>query len=106
MIIDHFRKKKTVSLDFLVEETGFDPVAREEGNPEARLLGKEVMKLLSKLDNQYREIITLRFFDGLSPKEIATILNTSSNVISVRLHRAIEKLRSQKPELFSDISFE
>lgn len=105
-IIDYFRKKKAVSLDTMMEDTGFDPAEKEIGDPETRLLGKEVMKLLSKLDNQYREIITLRFVDGLTPKEIAEVLHTSPNVVSVRLHRAIEKLRSQAPELFSDISFE
>jgi DNA-directed RNA polymerase specialized sigma24 family protein len=35
----------------------------------------------------------MRFVDDLKPKEIAEILNLSPNVVSVRLNRAIEKLR-------------
>ena len=35
----------------------------------------------------------MRFIDELSPKEIAAILGVSENVVSVRIHRGIKKLR-------------
>jgi len=35
----------------------------------------------------------MRHIDGLSVKEIASLIHETENVVSVRIHRAIEKLK-------------
>src|SRR3989338_6794701 len=49
---------------------------------------------LKKLDEPCREAVTLRFVEGFSPKEIAAMVGESENVVSVRIHRGILKLRA------------
>ena len=49
--------------------------------------------LLSELPIVYREVLTLRFVDGLGPKEISELIEESENVVSVRIHRALKLLK-------------
>jgi len=92
-VTDWYRKKKTVSLDALNEE-GFD--ASDETakiSPTDRLEVERIIEKSAKLEEKYREVIILRFVNDLSVTEIAALLGEKENNISVRLHRAIEKLR-------------
>lgn len=91
LIIDYSRKKKEVSLDKM-QETGFQPSC-EEKDKDAVFDGKEAVKLIQKLDEKYREAVTMRYVEELSPKEIANILGETENVVSVRIHRGLEQLR-------------
>jgi len=99
LIIDEYRKKKEQSLDALMEGEGVD-----EGNFDeltessveslaATLDGKKAFTVVEKLPEQYKEVIILRFVDGLGPKEISQLIEVSENVISVRLHRGLQMLR-------------
>lgn len=93
MIIDEYRKKKSVSLDTLAE-TGFDP---EEESQHRKMIENiellSVLKSLSKLPKKYEEVITMRYVDGLTPGEIGEILRESENTVSVRINRAIKKIQ-------------
>ncbi|TAJ13886.1 RNA polymerase sigma factor [Patescibacteria group bacterium] len=102
LIIDEYRRKKTQSLDDMSEEKrSFVDAELAEGSvwetethiDEQDLILK-VQEQLPKLPPQYCAVITMRFIDGFSPKEIADITGDTENVISVRLHRAITKLRT------------
>ncbi len=94
LIVDGARKKKSSSLDKMMEDDGFEAedesIRPAEEVPQAR----EALKLLGELDDLYRVVITMRFLDQMSPKEIATALDVSENVVSVRIHRGMEKLRA------------
>ena len=48
---------------------------------------------LQDLGEPYQEILEMRFIDDLSPKEISAVLGVSENVVSVRIHRGMNKLR-------------
>jgi RNA polymerase sigma-70 factor (ECF subfamily) len=90
-VTDWYRKKKPLSLDGL-QEVGFDVEVQEESYADKF----DVEKLLEKnndLEEMYREIIILRFVNDLSVKEIAKLLNERENNISVRIHRAVDKLK-------------
>jgi len=93
-IVDVMRKKTSVSLDGMYEEDGFE-VADEpqELSAEVREEIGEALRLLSSLEETYSTIITMRYIDELSPGEIASILEVSENVVSVRIHRGVKKLR-------------
>lgn len=93
LIIEEGRKKKEASLD-VMQEAGFQPSTHEYKRWERMIDGKEALSLLGALEEDYRDVIVMRFIDELTPKEIARVLNKSENVISVRIHRALKKLRA------------
>jgi len=92
LIIDYWRKKKETSLDSLAE-AGFDPPGDNQEQVSSLAEGREVLKVLDGLEESYRDVIVLRYIDDLSITEIAAILEESENAVSVRLHRAIKKLK-------------
>ena len=99
LIIDEYRRRRTESLDAILEEEGMDTGRfdeLQEGSLEEVLIqldGKRVVEAIPQLPQIYREIITLRFVDGLGPKEIAELIEETENVVSVRINRGIKLLR-------------
>lgn len=103
LIIDWYRKKKSVSLEALGESRDgeerdiLDTLILQDGGyiqEELRAEGRYVIEKIKELDPQYQQILYLRFVEDMKPREIAEILDESVNVVSVRLTRAIEKLRN------------
>ena len=94
VIVDTMRRKKSVSLDEMHEEEGFEP-ADEHPDPgaEVREEARMAVRLVSMLDETYASAISLRYMEGLTPGEIAKILGVSENVVSVRIHRGLKQLR-------------
>jgi len=99
LIIDEYRKAKEASLDALmaidgVDEGTFDELSENTVESLAATLdGKKAFELLAEMPDTYKEVIILKFVDGLGPKEIAGLLEESENVVSVRLHRGLKVLR-------------
>jgi RNA polymerase sigma-70 factor (ECF subfamily) len=91
-ITDWYRKKKPVSLDEL-HEYGFDAPFENQPEETDRVEVERIIEKAQKLEEKYREVIILRFVNDLSVTEIAEMLGESENNISVRIHRALEKLR-------------
>lgn len=93
LIIDSARKKKSASLDVMMDENGFEIADDTVADPSEMQGVREALRLLADLDEIYRVAITMRFMDEMSPREIADVLGVSENVISVRIHRGIERLQ-------------
>ncbi|MDC1205310.1 RNA polymerase sigma factor [Candidatus Pacebacteria bacterium] len=91
-IIDWYRKHKSESLDELRQD-GFDPADESGLVASKRSEHAHILSVLHKLPEQYREVIVLRYVDALPPREIATILEATTNQISVRLNRAMKALQ-------------
>ncbi len=101
IIIDEYRRKKSYSLDALIEDEDVNSEALlptdETNTVEAaveRLDAKAVLKMLPELPPHYAEVLTLRYVDGLSPKEISERIDVSENLASVRIHRALKALKT------------
>ncbi len=101
LIIDEYRRFKEESLDALLENETVDTGAllatgsRDETEhllDERREL-ERIRKKIPELPEAYRVAITMRYIDGLSPKEIAPLLGVSENVVAVRVHRGVALLR-------------
>lgn len=100
LIIDEYRKNKLQSLDALLEhsESGAAEALLPQDNTNTleaameRFDGKQAVAALRDLPDLYSEVLSLRYVEGLSPKEIAVILEESENVVSVRIHRGLKKL--------------
>ena len=56
-----------------------------------------VKKLLAKLQESERTIITLRYFGEMSSAEIGEFLGISANTVRSRLRRAQERLKKEEP---------
>lgn len=99
LIIDEYRKKREASLDQILEAEGMDEGSFEElhdGSIEEitfSLDAKKAATHIVDLSPRYCEVLTLRFIDGLGPKEISELVEVSENVISVRIHRGLKLLR-------------
>ncbi len=92
-LIDHMRRATTVSLD-MMREDGFDVTDGSPGPLQGAQIA-EAVRLIGTLEPAYREAVTLRYVDDLSPREIAEIVGDSENTVSVRVHRGIQKLREK-----------
>jgi RNA polymerase sigma-70 factor (ECF subfamily) len=92
LIVDHYRKKKAVSLDAM-QEDGFDPEGVEGITANDRIEGEKAMQLLNTIPSPYKEAVIMRYVNGLELKEIAEITGESVNTVSVHVHRGINKLR-------------
>ena len=102
LIIDHFRLK---SKHIKVSETSydndefsiFDLISGNEENIEEQLVSRQIqedlMKMLVYLPANQQEVIRLRFFDGLSFKEIADQTESSINTTLGRVRYALINLR-------------
>ena len=99
LIVDEYRKRRESSLDAILEVEGvtegsFEELVEDSAEALAATMdGRRAFELLETLSPEYREVITLRFVDGLGPKEIAELIEESENVVSVRIHRALKTLR-------------
>lgn len=94
LIIDEYRKKKDESLDRMRDEEGFDVGFEPRHDIETKDEYARAQVLLDHLPDKYREALVMRHIDGLSVKDIARLTHETENVISVRIHRAIEKLKA------------
>lgn len=101
LIIDEYRKHKTVSLEAMAETREDvlveDLLPADESNTLEAAMGrfdaKRALGSLSELPDMYREVLLLRYIESLSPSEIAERIGESENVVSVRIHRGLKKLK-------------
>lgn len=96
LIIDWYRKSKSLSLEGLSQEDGkdFDPAdERAQRDVELGAETRAALDMVESLSDQYREVIYFRYVEDLSPSEIGKILGLSPNVVSVRLTRGLDALR-------------
>lgn len=100
--IDHIRKKRLnfLSIDEPVEADGDQDFAtniRSHGlNPEECIIRAQRLSLmrstLEKLNQKYRLMIELRYFEELSYEEISNELTMPIGTVKAQLHRAREAL--------------
>jgi len=96
LIIDEYRKKKSDSLDSLLDDDDVPLGAFQElvegGLDELTwaLDAKRIPELLAAMPESYREVVVMRHIDELQPAEIANVLGEPVNTISVRIHRGMQ----------------
>ncbi len=99
IIIDWYRKKKSYSLEKLMENasaegrgSGLQLAAVE--NVENTVDAAFLVRKIRELPEPYSNAVYLRCVEELKPREISQILGESANVISVRISRGLEQLRN------------
>ncbi len=65
-------------------------------------LRTRVVDAVMALDEPYRSVVLLRYYDGLEPRQIATHTNTPPATVRSQLHRALAQLRGRLDRLDRD----
>ncbi|OHA94141.1 MAG: hypothetical protein A3C62_01990 [Candidatus Zambryskibacteria bacterium RIFCSPHIGHO2_02_FULL_39_16] len=92
LIIDEYRKRKTTSLDVLLEK-GFEPSVDHSERIFNVFDGKAALLLIQHLPAKYQTVMRMRYAQDLSLKEISLITGQSRNAVAVQSHRGLEKLK-------------
>lgn len=92
LVIDEYRKKKSVSLDALLD-LGMEPSISIEEKIFTSDDASRAMECVNQLPEAYSSVIIMRYVNDFSVQDIARIVHKSENVISVRIHRGLSKLR-------------
>ena len=72
-------------------------VVSENERTEAEAQREVVKKLLAKLQESERTVITLHYFGEMSSSEIGAFLGVSANTVRSRLRRAQQRLKREEP---------
>lgn len=92
-LIDHWRKKKDVPM----EGVEYKQIKSEGGTPEQLIEQRdeiwELMKALDQLPGKLQAVAVLRFIEGLSAKQAATVLDTTEGNVRTMQFRALSKLK-------------
>ena len=102
LIIDESRRKRAESLDGMTDERrahveaelAVSSLVEVETTLDEAGLKDKVRGALVALTPEHQEVLTLRYIEGFSPKEIAKMIGVTENVVSVRLTRGVAKLRT------------
>ena len=94
LIIDFYKKKQVPTVE--IDENSKNEIIDKKQDILAKVSAKQeiegLMKALSKLRGEYREIIILRHVEDLSIKEMAEITGKTSGSVRVQLHRGVKAL--------------
>lgn len=91
-IIDYYRTyKKNVGLEDWLEQAPSQP--ENTSLVEQQLLQEKLLKKIKQLSEEQQQIITLKFFENLSNKEIAQIINKSEGSVRIAQYRALKNLK-------------
>jgi RNA polymerase sigma-70 factor (ECF subfamily) len=97
IIVNEARKKKEISLDKL-QSDGFDVANTDDRKMQSSAELSVLNKMMEDLESEDKELLTMRYLDDLKPEEIAEIKKVSPNLVSVRIHRVIKKIRKLEQE--------
>lgn len=104
LIINEYRRGRTVSLDEAIENDRLGQVAEDAFRDDSaertidQLDAERLHGALGEIPEQYRVALIMRYINGLTVKEIAASMQTNENVISLRIHRGIKYLRKHFPQ--------
>ena len=98
LIIDEYRKRKTSSLDVLLEK-GFTPSVDTSERMVNFYDGKAALLLIQHLPPKYKTVIHMRYVQDLTLKEIALITGQSRNTVGVQAFRGLAMLRKMYSHL-------
>ena len=103
LCVDHFRKIKVKRIIRTTDGSDlFELLNFAEPNAEDKIIRTQssdrIMKLVSELPEEQREIIFLRHYADLKFREISKILNCSVNTALGRMRYALQSLRKKIEE--------
>jgi RNA polymerase sigma-70 factor (ECF subfamily) len=93
LIIDHFRTISNDDYESDLFNLKRDAEDNMEDNMIKRQIHQDVRKMISHLDEDQKEVVILKYYAGLSFKEIAYITKVSINTALGRMRYALVNIR-------------
>lgn len=91
LLVNYYKKQKTLPLEI----ENLQPISISE-----KIIVKtnlsDLLTEIQKLRPNYKEVVLMKYQNGLKIKEIAQILNKSENAVKLILSRARKKLKNSK----------
>lgn len=113
LCLNELKRKKAVQMETLEE---YASSSREESGemlhsaadgPAEKLMAQEraqaLQAALGELPEDAREIVVLRYFERMSAREIAEIVDSTEGAIRTRLHRVLRQLREHCTPFRDDV---
>lgn len=97
-VADHYRSEKRGVWSSL--ELAPEPAADGDAPPQLAEQAQErkhLIAALASLEEQAREIVSLRFFSGMTNRAIGELLGLSESNVAVILFRSVRKMRKNFP---------
>lgn len=91
-VVDWYRKRKNQSLETIME-SGFDPSDDSADATDKQAEIQTILTNVEKLSVEDQHLVVWHYVEGLTAGEIANTLKQNKNTISVKIHRAVVKLR-------------
>jgi RNA polymerase sigma-70 factor (ECF subfamily) len=94
-IIDFYRSKRREDTSLSAADEFKHILAQRDLEREVavKIDAQGIEACLNQLKDEYREVIILKYIEGFSTSEIATILEKSMSNVRVLLHRGLRRLR-------------
>jgi len=89
-------------VDDLEAVAGCDEAAERPAIDEETFV--RIRKAVQALPQKYREVVVLRYLQGLEPAEVGELLRLRANVVQVRLNRARKRLKETLDNLIEEQS--
>jgi RNA polymerase sigma-70 factor, ECF subfamily len=95
LVVDHYREKgriRTISTDDVLivdSNPGVDEKAEISSD------FAQVTMALSKVKEDYKDVVIMKYLDQLSVPEIAQVMGKSEGSVRVTIHRALNALKSE-----------
>jgi RNA polymerase sigma factor (sigma-70 family)/anti-anti-sigma factor len=94
-IVNTIRSNAAGCVDDDVE--GMDDLADDGARPTGGAGGEELLAAIARLGDRHKDVIRMRYFDGLSLRRIGSILGVREALVKSRLYEAREVLRRHIP---------
>jgi RNA polymerase sigma-70 factor, ECF subfamily len=99
LVIDHLRRKRPMSLDSLADQDDLAPFdIPAGGQPSAfdatvqREQNEQISAGMQHIAAEYRETLLLRFQEGMSLEEIASVIGAPLGTVKSRIYRGLSAL--------------
>ncbi len=101
--IDYIRRKKKNANLFMDDISRLPEIEDEVSDDEILSIAVHQLKvILEELDDGERAILLMKYQDGMSIKEIASLLNKTESAVKMRIKRAKERAKHLKQKLFKE----
>lgn len=98
LIRDSYRRKKNtevISLDASMESDEIKSLGATDERIDGMAQRDELVRIMSSLSEEQRQILTLRIVEGWQPQEIAILLGRSIDSVKSLQYRALQAMKRQ-----------
>jgi RNA polymerase sigma-70 factor (ECF subfamily) len=93
LVVDRHRRNEPAWSELIAEQISADELSNPAVSVQRQLEGHEVRALLWQLTIELRQVIVLKFFQGLRNAEIAKVLGKTTGSVKALQHRGLASLQ-------------